>query len=69
MTEYGRHGLRDWQVNAEPQFDENGEVVEDWVTCGHCGRRWNDALMTSRTPAPAARCPFEDEHEYEDSDD
>jgi hypothetical protein len=26
--------------------------------CGACGRTWS----ASETPAPAARCPFEDEH-------
>lgn len=29
------------------------------VTCGTCGLTWDDAIVTSMTPAPAARCPFE----------
>jgi len=32
------------------------------ATCGTCGRSWDDALVTSYTPAPAARCPFEAFH-------
>lgn len=36
--------------------------------CGHCGRRWNDAAISSITPAPAGRCPFEYEHVYDDTD-
>lgn len=34
--------------------------------CGVCGRYWNDDLVTSMTPAPAARCPFEAFHDDED---
>jgi hypothetical protein len=29
------------------------------ATCGTCGRSWDDAIPTSWTPAPSARCPFE----------
>jgi hypothetical protein len=31
-------------------------------TCGHCGRTWSSEM----TPTPAARCPFEYDHEYDD---
>lgn len=51
-----------WDEAGEVQEDEDGEIIVRMVTCGTCGRRWNDALITSRTPAPAARCPFEYEH-------
>jgi hypothetical protein len=34
----------------------------DPVTCGTCGRTWDDAVVTSVTPTPSARCPFEYEH-------
>lgn len=44
---------------ATPQYDENGRVKQDIVTCGNCGKSWNDALITDRTPAPSARCPYE----------
>lgn len=32
------------------------------ATCGTCGRSWDDAIATSYTPAPSARCPFEAFH-------
>lgn len=38
------------------------------VTCGACGFTWNDALSTELTPAPAARCPNEYNHEEEDNE-
>ncbi len=44
---------------ATPQLDDNGKVIEDIATCGTCGKSWNDALITQRTPAPSARCPYE----------
>jgi hypothetical protein len=44
---------------ATPQFDDNGNIVQDIATCGTCGMSWNDALITSMTPAPSARCPYE----------
>ena len=36
------------------------------TVCGHCGRGWDDSVSTSVTPTPAARCPFEYDHEYPD---
>lgn len=48
---------------ATPQLDENGLTVVDTVTCGNCGLSWNDALITSWTPTPAGRCPYEYIHE------
>lgn len=44
-------------------YDEDGAEVVDIVTCESCGRSWNDAAISSVTPAPSARCPFEYEHE------
>lgn len=35
------------------------DPAEDRVTCGTCGLSWDDGKVTSMTPAPAARCPFE----------
>lgn len=29
------------------------------MTCGNCGRSWDDSIATSWTPVPSARCPFE----------
>lgn len=34
----------------------------DLVTCGHCGRIWDDGIPTGWTPAPGGRCPFEEWH-------
>jgi hypothetical protein len=39
------------------------------ATCGTCGLTWDDAIPTSMTPAPAARCPFEYFHEEPNDDD
>ena len=35
----------------------------DLMTCGHCGRTWDDAHVSAVTPTPAGRCPFEHLHE------
>lgn len=51
------------------QYDGNGRPVMDWTTDGACGFRWNDALMTSLTPAPSARCPNEYNHDEPDAED
>lgn len=39
-----------------------GDVAQDKATCGTCGLSWDDAVSTSMTPAPSARCPFENFH-------
>ena len=36
-----------------------------YATCGTCGRTWDDSIITSMTPAPSARCPFEYYHDDE----
>lgn len=38
----------------------------DIMTCGTCGRSWDDGIATAWTPTPGGRCPFEDEHADED---
>lgn len=43
---------------------KSGQEAKDKVTCGHCGLSWDDAIPTSWTPAPSARCPFEYFHLY-----
>lgn len=43
-----------------------GQKAADRATCGHCGLSWDDGISTTWTPAPAARCPFEYFHVYED---
>lgn len=47
---------------ATPRYDDDGREIVDVVTCGSCGRSWNDAASSSVTPAPSGRCPFEYEH-------
>lgn len=39
-----------------------GQKAKLKVTCGVCGLSWDDGKVTSMTPAPAARCPFEAFH-------
>lgn len=56
------------QAGGTPKYDEDGVMIEDWRTCGTCGRSWNDAIVTDRTPVPSGRCPFESEHEDEGHD-
>ena len=48
---------------AEARLDDEGKLIEDIATCGTCGKSWNDALITSRTPVPSARCPYEYIHD------
>ncbi len=38
--------------------------MTDIVTDGGCGLSWDDSIITSMTPAPSARCPFEYFHKY-----
>jgi hypothetical protein len=42
----------------------DGEKAECKATCGHCGLSWDDGKVTSMTPVPGARCPFETFHIY-----
>ena len=37
-------------------------LCKDPATCGTCHLTWDDAIVTSMTPAPSARCPFEQFH-------
>lgn len=38
------------------------QTAKDPCTCGTCGLTWDDGKVTSMTPAPSARCPFEAYH-------
>lgn len=40
----------------------------DLATCGTCGLTWDDGKVTSITPAPSARCPFEWFHRDDDGE-
>jgi hypothetical protein len=42
-----------------------GEHPAGEMTCGVCGRRWDDTVVTGVTPVPAGRCPFEALHDDE----
>lgn len=54
------------QIAAGRQvMGENGEPKVAMTTCGTCGRTWDDARITSFTPTPAGRCPFEAFHELQ----
>lgn len=53
---------------ATPRYDDDGNELVDVCTCGTCGRSWNDAAVSSVTPVPAGRCPFEYEHDDPDDD-
>ena len=48
---------------AEPWLDHDGNTRVDLVTCGTCGLTWNDALISTWTPAPSGRCPYEYIHD------
>lgn len=39
---------------------------EAFATCGTCGRTWDDSAVTSMTPVPSGRCPFEAFHDAEE---
>lgn len=45
------------------RHDAHGNKVHDATTCGTCGRTWHDGLITSITPTPSGRCPWEYLHE------
>jgi hypothetical protein len=53
-------------ANATPVYDADGKEIVTMAECGYCGRTWNDAAISSLTPTPAARCPYEYEHVYGD---
>jgi len=39
-------------------------MAERIYTDGNCGLSWDDSIITSMTPTPSARCPFEHFHKY-----
>jgi hypothetical protein len=53
---------------ATPTYDDDGNHITDMTTCGHCGRTWNDANISSLTPTPSGRCPYEYDHEYDEDE-
>jgi hypothetical protein len=53
---------KEWPVQPLSQ----GQRAEERTTCGYCGLSWDDAIVTSMTPTPSARCPFEAFHIHKD---
>jgi hypothetical protein len=49
------------EIGRRPR-DDDGTPLSEFATCGVCHLSWDDAVITSRTPVPAGRCPFEDQH-------
>lgn len=45
------------------------DAAEDRSTCGTCGLSWDDGKVTSMTPAPSGRCPFESFHSQDDEEE
>lgn len=43
---------------------EYAKKLSDTCECGWCGLKWDDGIVTSMTPVPSARCPFEAFHIY-----
>lgn len=48
---------------VQPVWDDDNPV--DPATCGYCELTWDDGKVTSMTPAPSGRCPFEAFHIYQ----
>lgn len=55
----GPCGLQDVPDDFPVRPLATNDAATDRGTCGECGRSWDDAIATSYTPAPSARCPFE----------
>lgn len=56
------HPLPDVPADFEVRPLGPDDPAVDRVTCGTCGRSWDDAVVTGSTPAPSGRCPFEPWH-------
>ena len=58
-----RRGSRAYVKASTFRRDDAGDLIRSSLaTCGTCGRSWDDSIVTSLTPAPSARCPFEYYH-------
>lgn len=51
----------DFEVKSLITHAERAAAKEPFQ-CGKCRRWWDNAVVTSYTPAPSARCPFEAWH-------
>lgn len=59
----GRHTAipKSWPVQPMKQ---GHSANPSYFTCGDCGLTWDDSKITSMTPTPSGRCPFENFHNY-----
>lgn len=55
----------DWPVQPVPPGTKGADIATD----GYCGLSWDDSIVTDYTPAPSARCPFEDFHVYPEDEE
>ena len=59
----------DARCNVPPDYEVQplgpDDAAERRTTCGACGLSWDDAKVTSMTPTPSGRCPFEAFHNPE----
>ena len=53
---------KDYPVKPIRPGSKAAHRAKDLAVCGQCGRAWDDGKITSMTPTPAARCPFEAFH-------
>ena len=53
---------QDWQRRTQWTKAQDWQRSAGLATCGNCGLTWDDGTVTSMTPAPSARCPFESFH-------
>lgn len=56
--------IKDIPADFEVKPLRDTDKAKDRATCGQCGLSWDDAIGTTWTPAPSARCPFEYFHRY-----
>lgn len=50
---------KDFPVRPIRRGSKAAQSATALAQCGTCHRLWDDAIPTSLTPAPSARCPFE----------
>ena len=58
--DYEIHIPKDFEV--QPLTAAGMHTAKDMATCMTCGLSWDDGIVTSMTPTPSARCPFEAFH-------
>ena len=55
-------------ADYEVQPLKPGQSAIDPCRCYTCGLAWDDGIVTSITPVPGARCPFEAFHPHEEDE-